>query len=138
MKSLIQLLASQSGLGLAVIRVATGAILLLAGYGKVFHGGFAVGFFGKVGIPLPQVAGPFVSFLELGGGALLIVGLFTRYLGVLFTLQFIVVTYVKWVVMAQGYGGARIDIMILVAVFLLATNGAGALAMDRAGQKWEP
>jgi len=136
MNGLIRILASQYGLGLAVMRVALGLILAYSGYMKVFKFGFAIQGFRNMGIPLPEVSGPFVSFLELGGGALLVVGLFTRYLGVLFTIQFIVATWT--IVSMKGLMGARLEVMILVAALVLATNGAGALGLDRAGQRWEP
>ncbi len=138
MKSLLRTLNAQSAVALAILRVVMGIIFVVAGYGKVFGGGFAMGFLGKVGIPLPQIAGPIVSFLELGGGILLIVGLFTRYLGVLFTLEFIVAAFAQASILEKGIMGARLEYMLIVGAILLVTHGAGALAIDRPGRRWEP
>ena len=138
MKSLLRTLNAQSAVALAILRVVMGIILVVAGYGKVFAGGFAIGFFGKVGIPLPQIAGPIISFLELGGGILLIVGLFTRYLGVLLTLEFIVAAFVQASLLEKGIMGARLEYMVIVGAIILVTHGAGALAIDRPGRRWEP
>ncbi len=111
MKSILGTLNAQSAVALAILRVVMGIILVVAGYGKVFAGGFAIGFFGTLGIPLPQIAGPIVSFLELGGGILLIVGLFTRYVGVLFTLEFIVAAFAQAVILEKGIMGARLELL---------------------------
>ena len=138
MKSLLGTLNAQSAVALAIFRVVMGIIFVVAGYGKVFTGGFAIGFFGKVGIPLPQIAGPIVSFLELGGGILLIVGLFTRYVGVLFTIEFIVAAFVQAVILEKGIMGPRLEYMLIVGAIILVTHGAGALAIDRSGRRWEP
>lgn len=137
MNILLRLLASQSGLGLAVMRVVLGLILAFSGYRKVFQGGFAVDGFRRMGLPVPELTGPFISLLELGGGALLVIGLFTRYLGTLFTIQFVVASMVIFNLKGSILG-ARLEILILVAAFVLATNGAGALALDRSGHRGEP
>ena len=138
MKSLLRTLNAQSPVALAILRVVMGIIFVVAGYGKVFGGGFAMGFLGKVGIPLPQIAGPIVSFLELGGGILLIVGLFTRYVGVLFTLEFIVAVITIANFSDKGIMGTRLEFMMLMGAIILVTHGAGALAIDRPGRRWEP
>jgi uncharacterized membrane protein YphA (DoxX/SURF4 family) len=50
--------------------------------------------------------------LELVGGIALILGLFVGYLGLLYTIEFIVVAF--WVKLpTQGYAAARLDFMIL-------------------------
>jgi putative oxidoreductase len=88
------------------------------------------GFFEKIGFPVPMVVGLFIMALELFGGVLLILGLLTRYVALLFMVEFIVAAYVKWNLMAQGFSGARIDLVILAAAILFATNGAGSLSID--------
>ncbi len=136
MRQLLRTLSTLGPVAIAVQRVVLGVIFLIAGYGKVFKGGFAVNGFRGLGVPLPELMGPVVSFLELGGGALLIVGLFTRYLGVLFSVQFVVASIL--IANVKGLMGARLEYVILVACLVLATHGAGTLALDRPGQKWEP
>ncbi|MCZ6729440.1 MAG: hypothetical protein O7C61_07000, partial [SAR324 cluster bacterium] len=74
-----------------------------------------------------QIAGPFVAGVELAGGALLAIGLFTRYLGLIFTVQFVVASYAVAVTVGKGLAGARLEIMLVVIFFVLATNGGGAL-----------
>src|SRR5262249_30792320 len=66
--------------GLAVLRIATGAVFLTHGYQKVFkmHLDGVAGFFAHLGIPLPVLAAIVVMVVEFGGGILLITGLATR------------------------------------------------------------
>jgi putative oxidoreductase len=138
MQKLIAMLSAQSGAGYLIVRVVTGLILFIAGYNKVFVQGMSTvqDNFGKMQIVVPQVLGPFIAFLELFGGLALIVGLFTRYVGVLFAIEFIVAAFTQWVTLGKGFAGARLDIMLLVAGILLATHGAGMLSVDR-NRKWD-
>ena len=69
-----------SDVGLAFLRLA-GIGLATHGYQKVFGGdmsGFA-GFVEKIGFPLPHVFAWAAAIAELAGGALVAVGLFTRF-----------------------------------------------------------
>lgn len=135
MRALLAILNSQSRLGVTALRVAMGVILLMSGYSKVFDKGFAVQSFQRMGVLMPEVSGPFISVLELLGGAALIVGLFTRILGVLFTIEFIVASY--FMMNIRGLLGARLEWMLVVGAFVLATHGAGALGLDRSGRRWD-
>lgn len=133
MRGLIRALSTQAGLGLAILRVVMGLIFMYSGYRKVFGGGFAIGYFKKLGIPVAEVMGPFVSFLELGGGALLIAGLFSRYVGVLFVIEFIVASYFRF--LGGGLPAARLELLLVAGAIVLVTNGAGALGLDRSEQR---
>ena len=64
------------GWGIAVGRLVTGIVFAVSGYGKWAAGmGATAGGFGKIGIPAPGAAAPFVATLELVGGLLLCLGL---------------------------------------------------------------
>lgn len=135
MHKLIEALKALSSVGQLLARLLMAVVLIVSGYGKFFVIGLdkVIENFTGWGIPLAMVAGPFVAALELIGGILLALGLFTRYLGVLYTIQFIVAAYVKFAIIqppAGGYGGARLDMMLVVVAILLATNGAGRLSLD--------
>ena len=117
------------GLGLGVTRIAMGLILLQAGYTKFFIWKLpaVINDFEKMGVLLPQVMGPFIASLELVGGAALTLGLFTRWLGLVFAAEFCVATLVVAVGFDKGLGGAHLEILLIVVALLLATNGGGAL-----------
>lgn len=130
-KNLIAFLNSQRTLGYTITRVLGGFILFWAGVGKLTGPGFSgiVGAFDRMGIIVPQVTGPFILLLELLGGAAVILGLFTRYLGVLFTIEFIVAFLA--VKMGAGYSNFRIDVALIAMSVLWATHGAGEWSLDR-------
>jgi len=130
MNQIMNWLERQREVGLLIVRLAVGFILFWAGYAKVFLAGMAgvTENFRRIGIWLPEVAGPFISLLELVGGAALIVGLFTRYFGILFTIEFIVALLV--VNLPRGFNAGRLDLMLIVAGVLFATHGAGRISLD--------
>lgn len=113
-----------------LVRVITGIIFVGAGWSK-YNGGWAVGFFTKVNMPIPSISGPFITVLETVGGAALILGLLTRYFGIFFAIQMIVATYVQWSVFNKGFSGAQLELMLLFTGILVATHGAGKYSLDR-------
>lgn len=118
------------GWGVAAVRVVMGLILLNAGWGKVAIGLPTVASnFAKMGMPAPGVTGPFIALLELVGGALLLVGLAGRWVGLLFAIEFVVAAFVVKLPSA-GWAGARLDLMLLAGGVLLFFAGSGRLSID--------
>src|SRR6478736_7299091 len=69
-------------LGPLVARITLGVLFVSAGWGKVHNLAKVTAYFGELGIPFPGLQAPMVSFIELIGGALLIVGLASRFAAV--------------------------------------------------------
>jgi putative oxidoreductase len=117
--------------GITPVRIAMGLIFVIAGWGKVMGGvGNVATSFSRIGIPAPGIAGPFIAYLELIGGAALLAGLFGRWLGLVFALEFVVATfYVKFA--GQGWNAGRLDLMLLAGGILLFVAGPGRAAIDR-------
>jgi putative oxidoreductase len=117
--------------GVTAVRIMTGLLFAVHGYQKFAGGiGGVSAFFTKVAIPLPGVMAPFIASLELVGGLLLILGLGTRVVGGLFTLEMLVTTL--WVkIPSAGWNSSDLDRMLLVAGVLLVVAGPGAAALDR-------
>ena len=136
MNQFVLYLFRHSAHGLAFLRIILGGLFLYAGYRKVFVLGFAVDLFEMRGIPAASLIGPIFSILELVGGVLLIVGMFTRYIGVLFTLEYLFLTIM--VILSDGFVSARLEFMFLTGAIMLATQGAGRISVDRPGRFWEP
>ena len=112
--------------GITAVRLATGLVLAIHGYRKFAGLATAIDYFAKVGIPLPGLAAPAIAALELAGGILLMVGVLARWLGLLFTIEFLVV--VLWVVLpGAGLQRGSLELMLLAAAFLLAVSGPGRL-----------
>lgn len=136
MRPIFQWLFYHSAYGLTFLRIVLGAIFLYTGYFKFFHMGSAVYYFTSKGFPIPEIIGPLVSGVELIGGALLLAGAFTRYLGLIFAGEFLVATL--FIAISKGLVLARFEFMVLTACIVLATQGAGRFAVDRPGRPWEP
>lgn len=119
-----------AGWGVAAVRVVMGLIFVGAGWSKVAAGFATVATnFGKMGMPVPGLTGPFIALLELVGGALLLVGFAGRWVGLLFALEFVVAAFVVKLP-AAGWAGARLDLMLLAGGMLLFFAGPGRLSID--------
>jgi putative oxidoreductase len=118
------------GWGITIVRVTLAVIFIVAGAQKFSTGMDAVATnFEKMAIPAPGIAGPFIVGLELVGGALLLLGVAGRWLGLLFAIQFVIATfYVKFP--GQGFGAARLDLVILAGSLLVFIAGPGRAAVD--------
>ncbi len=117
--------------GVTAVRVATGAILFVAGLKKWSAGiGATVALFVRWGIPVPAVAAPLVGVLETVGGALLVLGVLTRWLGLLIACEFAVATL--WVeYRLVGWDAGQLSLMLFAAGLLLFLNGSGRAALRR-------
>lgn len=119
------------GWGVTAVRIAMGLILVIAGYGKFTAGIAGVKAFTRMGVPVPGVTAPFVLVLELVGGALLLVGLAGRWVGLLFALQLAYITFLLKLP-GEGWGAARLDVMLLAAAILMFLAGSGRASVDAA------
>jgi len=116
--------------GVAAVRVVMGLIFVHAGWNKLVAGfGVVASNFAKMGMPMPGLTGPFIALLELIGGALLVVGLAGRWVGLLFAVEFIVAAFVVKLP-TVGFAGARLDLMLLAGGVLLFLAGSSRLSID--------
>ena len=65
-----------------VARLTVGWIFLVSGWGKVHNMGRVIEFFRSLGIPAPEFQAPLAAWSELICGALLLVGLLSRFASV--------------------------------------------------------
>jgi uncharacterized membrane protein YphA (DoxX/SURF4 family) len=92
------------------LRLVMGTILSVAGYMKLVAMAGTIEYFAKQGFPIPVATAWFITLLELCGGIALILGLFVRYLGLLYTIEFIVAAFwVKLPTQGVHWGAARSD-----------------------------
>jgi putative oxidoreductase len=68
-----------SWVGPLALRLSLGAVFLGTGWGKIHNLGQVTGFFTELGIPFPAQQAAMVSVIELVGGSLILLGLFTRF-----------------------------------------------------------
>lgn len=116
-----------------IARVVVGVIFLAHGLQKAGDLDGTSSGFAQIGVPLPQLAALFTTVVEIGAGALLIVGLLTPVAGLLL----LVVTlgalfFVHW---SNGVfvddGGWELIGALSSVVILLAAAGAGRFSLDR-------
>jgi uncharacterized membrane protein YphA (DoxX/SURF4 family) len=121
---LAKILDRFSGLGLTLLRIVTGLIFLLHGLPKLNLEGTA-GFFGSVGVPLPQLMAIVILLIEVVGGALLIAGVATR----LVSLLLVAIALVR--LQAGFIGGYEFELLLMTAAFALAVTGGGAYSVEK-------
>lgn len=79
MKPLDRLTRSRAPRATVLIRLMVGGVFLSEGIQKFLDpASLGAGRFAKIGIPWPEVSGPFVGVVEIVGGALLLAGFATR------------------------------------------------------------
>ena len=120
-----------------ILRIMVGLTYLLHGLPRLANiGGFA-GFLTSLGVPAPGLFAVLVTALEVGGGLLLILGLGTRWVSLLFVIEMIVTTLLVKLpnagfIAPQGGGaGAELDLLLLAAALILLTQGSGPLSIER-------
>lgn len=133
-----------------LIRVMVGAVFLAEGIQKFLYASeVGAGRFARIGIPQPELMGPFVGGVEIACGTLVLLGLLTRWavLPLLGVMIVAVVTTKIPILLGQNLGPfavrnlsyygfwgfaheSRTDFaMIMGCLFLLAT-GPGPLSLD--------
>jgi putative oxidoreductase len=127
-------IARNPEVGIALLRAVLGIVFLMHGWQMLFmygHAGVAAGL-GKSGILFPDVSAWLLALTQFVGGALLLVGLFTRVaaLPVAFTMA---VAFFQ-VHLKNGFfiqqGGVEYVLVLFVALLTLAIAGPGAFAVD--------
>jgi putative oxidoreductase len=131
-----------------VIRLMAGAVFVSEGFLKFVYANQGVGRFTKLGFPAPGATATAIALLEIVGGALLLSGLYTRLIAIVFSGEMLVAmlttkislylgtsplappaappTTGAWAVLHES----RSDWAQLLCCLFLALVGAGALSLD--------
>jgi putative oxidoreductase len=146
-----QILSSRAPTATALIRLLVGWVFLSEGIQKfLFPEALGVGRFVKIGIPWPEVMGPFVGSVEIVGGLLLLLGLLTRpaALILLINISVAILSTKIPILLEHGfwlfnlpdlkrYGfwsmahQARTDFSMFLGLLFLLIVGAGSWSIDR-------
>src|SRR5260370_25822187 len=126
----MQLLEKLKPLGLLVLRCAIGASFLFHGYPKLADPARWLKAFPGFGFPsyFAYISG----ILEVFGGGMLILGLFTRGAGVLLAVEMGIVLG-RTTLPAVGiyaFGKYELPLLFAAAALALATTGAGMISLD--------
>ncbi len=146
-----RLLSTRTGGSLLLVRLLVGLVVFVPeGVQKLlFPEILGAGRFAHIGIPYPNVMGPFVGWVEIVCGALLIMGLLTRVASVpLISVMVVAILSTKipillghdfWIFHVSKlprYGTwsalheARLDLAMLLALLYLLIEGAGTWSLD--------
>ncbi len=150
MSPLTKLLGTTAPRSVAIIRLMVGGIFLSEGIQKfVYPVELAAGRFAKIGIPWPELMGPFVGGVEVICGLLLLLGLFTRLAAVplIITMCVALISIKVPILLGQEFLGfalrplprygfwsmmheSRNDICMLLGSIFLLIVGAGKWSLD--------
>lgn len=120
-----------------LIRFLVGLVFFLEGIKKfLFAAQWGAGRFARIGIPHPQTLAPFVGFVEIVCGFLLLMGLFTRLAAIpLIVVISVAIASTKIpILMKMGFwpmeAEARTDYAMLLGLLFLLVVGAGINSID--------
>ncbi|HEU4508422.1 MAG TPA: DoxX family protein [Pyrinomonadaceae bacterium] len=133
-----------------LIRLVVGGVFLSEGVQKfLYPAENGAGRFAKIGIPSPDVMGPFVGVVEIVCGALILLGLLTRLAAIPLIINMLVAILSTKVpiLLGQGFWGfslrnlpyygfwgmmheSRTDFSMLLGSIFLLIVGAGSLSLD--------
>jgi len=145
------MLSSHASAATVLVRGLVGSVFLSEGIQKfLFPAELGAGRFAHIGIPAPNVMGPFIGVVEIMAGSLVLLGLLTRpaalvlltdiSVAILSTKIPILLGHEFWIFTLpnlQRYGfwsmahEARVDFCMWLGCIFLAIVGAGALSIDR-------
>ena len=130
--------------GPLVLRVALGAIFVAHGLPKllpIWGGGptATAAYFSFLGLPVPHLLAVFVGVVEVGGGALLVLGFHTFWVALTLVVHQAVAVwkvhlahgfFLNWS-LTPGLGhGYEFSLLIVAGLVCLMLSGAGALSID--------
>jgi putative oxidoreductase len=144
-----RLLDSSAPAATVLIRIAVGTVFASEGIQKfLYPAALGAGRFAKIGIPAPEIMGPFVGVVEIVCGVLILLGLLTRLAAVPLIIDMLVAiasTKIP-ILLGHGYLGfaapsakpgfwsmlheARTDLSMLLCSCFLLLVGAGAESLD--------
>lgn len=146
-----RLLTTTAPASTILVRLMVGGVFLAEGIQKfLYPEALAAGRFAKIGIPSPEIMGPFVGVVEVVCGSLIVLGLFTRLAAIplwinisvailstkvpillghgywIFTLEKQLSRYGFWSMVHE----ARTDFSMWLGLVFLLIVGAGCVSLD--------
>lgn len=150
MGALTKVATTRAPASVVLIRLLVGTVFFFEGVQKfLYPDALGAGRFLKIGIPWPEIMGPFVGGVETLGGALVILGLLTRPAAALLVVNISVAIFTTKIPILLGHGfwgftlaklprygflslmhEARTDFSMLLGGLFLLIVGAGAWSFD--------
>ena len=128
-----RLLPLNPDLALLVLRLVLGIIMIYHGWPKLTNLGGTIEGFTGMGIPLPALSAIFATVAEVGGGLLLLLGVFTDIAGLLVAIDML--GAIIFVHAKNGFavndGGYEWPLALLAMGLAIALAGPGRYAVGR-------
>lgn len=115
-------------------RILLTLLFFVAGYNKLMNVAGTAGYFGKIGLPMPDVTVWIVIAIELVGALLILIGWKTRVVAwvmAIFTVATAVIGHKFWVDPSQATQFLK-NLAIAGGFIMLAYAGPGRLSVDKA------
>lgn len=126
------LMSSDAGWGISILRVVTGIVYAGHGYSKFQGLDRTAGFFGGLGIPLPDLMAMVVASVEGIGGVLVVLGLFSRIISAFQAFVMLVAILLAHFDSGMfGQGGYQWALLLLAASLCLVLEGGGKASLDK-------
>jgi putative oxidoreductase len=137
MSLLKKIIHTNAPAAVVAIRLLIGGVFFFEGIKKfLFVEQWGAGRFARIGIPAPQVMGPFVGVVEIVCGLLILAGLCTRVAALLLVLDISVAIALTKIplLLRSGFwpmeAEARTDYSMLMGLVFLLIVGAGVWSLD--------
>ena len=125
-------LAAGTDLAFLVLRVSIGAFLVWGVWDNITsadHMATFVKFLRQFGFPMPEFLAPFDVWVQFGIGVAFVLGLATRWAGLLCAVNFVIA--IVMVDHLQGWRGSFGSMCLVTIGLVLATHGPGRFSVDR-------
>lgn len=125
-------LAAGSDLAFLAMRLSVGAFLIWGVWDNITsaeHMATFMKFLAQFGFPMPELLAPFDVWLQFGIGAAFVLGLATRWAGLLCAVNFAIA--IVMVDHLQGWRGSFGSMCLVAIGLVLATHGPGRFSLDR-------
>ena len=118
--------AKNRSLGILFIRVAIGMVFFMHGWSKIHNIPGVEGM--MMGFGLPAGVGLFIAWLEVLGGAAMILGILTRLFGLIFAIEMLVAFFLTGGI-GSGYKPHELEFVLLFLSLGVALAGSGRYSL---------
>lgn len=126
---MLNALVAQSDWAILVLRLVLGLIFIAHGFRKLKNFSGTVSWLGGEGFKPGWLWAPIVTATELGGGILILLGLFLQPVALLVTINMMVAFLYNIKKKKPFIGSLELDLILIASLLLLSTLGNGFFAL---------
>lgn len=130
MQNVFNVLVAQSDWAILVVRLALGVIFIAHGWRKLKNYSGTVAWMRGEGFYPGWLWAPVVTAAEIGGGLLILIGLFTQPAAMILAINMVVAFIYNFRKNKGFFSYLELDLILLATLLLLATLGSGFYALS--------